>query len=110
MLFRSFLRKNGKTYGGTILSYGLGLYQMDGNSTARFCKDREIDLVGHTGEAFGLLSMLCLRPNTKDGFLYIMNGEAVEEDEDERSSGIFSNNYIWEERLGDAICRHTLNK
>lgn len=102
--------KNGKTYGGTILSYGLGLYQMDGSSTARFCKDREIGLVGHTGEAFGLLSMLCLRPNTKDGFLYIMNGEAVEEDEDERSSGKFSNNYIWEERLGDAICRHTFNK
>jgi CubicO group peptidase (beta-lactamase class C family) len=102
--------KNGKTYGGTILSYGLGIYQMDGDSTARFCKDAEIDLVGHTGEAFGLLSMLCLRPNTKDGYIYIMNGEAVEEDEDERSAGKFSNNYIWEERLGDAICRHAFSK
>ena len=102
--------KNGKTYGGTILSYGLGLYQMDGGSTARFCENKEIDLVGHTGAAFGLLSMLSIRPGTKDGFLYIMNGEAVEEDEDERSFGKFSNNYIWEERLGDAICRHTFSK
>jgi CubicO group peptidase (beta-lactamase class C family) len=102
--------KNGKTYGGIILSYSLGIYQMDGDSTARFCKDAEIDLVGHTGEAFGLLSMLCLRPNTKDGYIYIMNGEAVEEDEDERSAGKFSNNYIWEERLGDAICRHAFSK
>ena len=98
--------KNGNNYGGTILSYGLGIYQMDGKSTARFCKDTEIDLVGHTGEAFGLLSMLAIRPNTKDGFVYIMNGEAIEEDEDARSAGKFSNNYIWEETLGDAICRN----
>jgi len=98
--------KNGATYGGTILSYGLGIYQMDGDSTARFCKDTEIDLAGHTGEAFGLLSMLAIRPNTKDGFVFIMNGEAIEEGEDARSAGKFSNNYIWEERLGDAICRH----
>ena len=98
--------KNGNTYGGTILSYGLGIYQMDGKSTARFCKDTEIDLVGHTGEAFGLLSMLAIRPNTKDGYVYIMNGEAVEEDEDARSAGKFSNNYIWAETLGDAICRN----
>ena len=98
--------KNGNTYGGTILSYGLGIYQMDGKSTARFCKDTEIDLVGHTGEAFGLLSMLAIRPNTKDGFVYIMNGEAIEEGEDARSAGKFSNNYIWEETIGDAICRN----
>ena len=38
----------------------------------------------------------------KDGFVYIMNGEAIEEDEDTRSTGKFSNNYIWEENLGDA--------
>lgn len=98
--------KNGDSYGGTILSYGLGIYQMDGRSTARFCKDKEIDLIGHTGEAFGLLSMLALRPNTKDGFIYIMNGEAIEEDEDKRSAGVFSSNYIWQETIGDAICRN----
>lgn len=39
-------------------------------------------------------------------FEYIMNGEAVEEDEDDRSAGQFSNNYIWEETVGDAICRN----
>lgn len=99
-------KKNGSNYGGTVLSYGLGIYHMDGNSTARFCQDTEIDLAGHTGEAFGLLSMLAIRPGTKDGYLYIMNGEAVEEDEDARSAGKFSNNYIWEETVGDAICRN----
>ena len=50
--------------------------------------------------------MLVICPNTKDGYVYIMNGEAIEEDEDARSAGKFSNNYIWEERVGDAICRH----
>lgn len=99
-------KKNGSSYGGTILSYGLGIYQMDGNTTARFSRDTGIDLAGHTGEAFGLLSMLALRPGTKDGYVYIMNGEAVEEDEDNRSAGQFSNNYIWEETVGDAICRN----
>ncbi len=98
--------KNGSTYGGTILSYGLGMYQMDGNSTARFCRDNDIDLVGHTGEAFGLLSILAIRPNTRDGYIYIMNGEAVEEDEDTRSAGKFSNNYIWHETVGNAICHN----
>lgn len=99
-------KKNGSSYGGTILSYGLGIYQMDGNTTARFSRDTGIDLAGHTGEAFGLLSRLALRPGTKDGYVYIMNGEAVEEDEDDRSAGQFSNNYIWEETVGDAICRN----
>ncbi|HCB92276.1 MAG TPA: hypothetical protein DEP57_00445 [Selenomonas sp.] len=99
-------KRNGCTCDGAILSYGLGLYQIDGSSSARFCRDFEVDLVGHTGEAFGLFSMLCLRPGTKDGFLYIMNGEAVEEDVDPRSKGRFSGNYIWEENLADAVCRN----
>jgi len=96
---------NGSTEGGTLLSYGLGIYRMDGNSTARLCKDREMDFAGHAGEAFGLVSMLCFRPGTRDGFLCVMNGEAVAEDEDERSLGRFSGNYIWEENVADAVCR-----
>lgn len=95
---------NGSTYGGTLLSYGLGLYQIDGSSTARVCKNKEVDLVGHTGEAFGLLSGAFFKPGTKDGFVYIMNGEAVAEDDDPRSAGKFSGNYIWEENIMDAIC------
>ena len=98
--------RNGCTCGGAILSYGLGMYQIDGGSSARLCRDFEVDLVGHTGEAFGLFSMLCLRPGTKDGFLYVMNGEAVEEDVDLRSRGRFSGNYVWEENLADAVCRN----
>ena len=96
-------KKNGRPYGGAILNYGLGTYFIDGKSSARVCREREINLVGHTGAAFGLLSGIFFRPHTKDGFVYMMNGEAIEEDVDPRSFGEFSGNYIWEERLMDAL-------
>ena len=57
------------------------------------------------GEAYGLLSGIFRIPNTKNGFIYISNGEAIAEDDDPRSSGKFSGNYIWEENTIDAICR-----
>jgi D-alanyl-D-alanine carboxypeptidase len=97
--------KNGDTYNGTILSYGLGLYQIDGNSSAKVCRTHDIDLIGHTGEAYGLLSGIFWRPGTKDGFLYIMNGEAAPEDTP-TTSGRFSGNYVWEENVMHAICEY----
>ncbi len=97
---------NGFTYGGSIESYGLGLYQIKGNGTSRAVKDHELDLVGHTGEAYGLLSGVFLIPGTKDGFIYMMNGEAIAEDDDPRSAGRYSGNYVWEENIMDTICRN----
>ena len=101
--------KNGSTAGGTLLSYGLGIVQIEGSSTARVCRAHEVDLVGHNGEAFGLLSGVFFRPGTKDGFVYIMNGEAVAEDDDPRSAGRFSSNYIWEEEIMDALTEALLS-
>ena len=100
--------KNGNNYNGAILSYGLGIYFIDGKSSARVCKNREINFVGHTGEAFGMLSGLFFIPNTKTGFIYMMNGEAIAEDSDPRSFGKFSGNYIWEEKIMNAICENLL--
>ncbi len=101
--------ENGDNYGGSITSYGLGLYQFDGNGTSRLCKDAAMDFVGHTGVAYGLLSMMCFRPGTKDGFVYVMNGLPIDENTDERSFGKFSGNYIWEEKVADPICRIVFN-
>ena len=98
---------NGDTEDGVFQSYGLGLYQIDGSSRGRVCRDIAVDLVGHTGEAFGLLSGLFLRPGTGDGFVYIMNGEGLPEEASE-SWGRFSGNFIWEERIMDALCRAML--
>ena len=102
--------KNGSTAGGTLLSYGLGEVQIAGGSTSRVNRTHEIDLVGHNGEAFGLLSGVFFRPGTKDGFVYIMNGEAVAEDDDPRSAGQFSGNYIWEEEIMDALTEALLSE
>ena len=96
---------NGDTCGGTIRSYGLGIYFIDGKSRARVCKNFAVDLIGHTGAAFGLLSGLFFIPQTKTGFVYMMNGEAVEEDV---ARGIFSDNFIWEEKIMDAVCNFLL--
>ena len=97
--------KNGDTYDGALLAYGLGEYPIYGDSGARVCRDFPIDLVGHTGEAHGLLSGMFFRPGTKDGFVYVLNGLAVELDKDPRCFGQFSGNYIWEEKIMEPICQ-----
>ena len=95
-------KNNGDTYGGVMLSYGLGEYQIDGKSTARLCKNHEINFVGHTGIAFGLLAGMFFRADTKDAYLYVANGHCIAEDDDPRSKGKFSGNYIWEENIFNA--------
>ena len=95
---------NGDTCGQTIFAYGLGEFFVDGSGPARPCREKAVSLWGHTGQAFGLLSGLFVIPGTKSGFAYVMNGEGISE-EDMRSRGSFSTNYIWEERVLDGLCR-----
>ena len=95
---------NGNNYGGAILNYGLGVYSIDGETSARVCKNFVVNLIGHTGVAFGMLAGIFFVPNTKSGFIYMINGTAIDEDTDSRSHGNFSGNYIWEEKIMDAIC------
>lgn len=83
---------NGDTCGGAMMSYGLGVYSGEKN------------FIGHTGVAFGLLGGLFFDPTTRDGFCYMMNGEAIAEDDDPRSLGRANGNYIWEEKIFDAVC------
>ena len=101
---------NGDTCGGALLNYGLGIYSIDGKSSNRVCKNHEINLVGHVGQAFGLLSGLFFIPNTGSGFVYMMNGEALQEDADPRSLGTFGSNYIWEEKIMNALCNFLAEK
>ena len=74
-------------------TYGLGIYLLGDK------------FIGHAGAAFGLLSGVFFVPSTKSGFVYMMNGEALEEEIDPRSHGKFSCNYIWEEKILNAICK-----
>ncbi|MBQ7217279.1 MAG: beta-lactamase family protein [Synergistaceae bacterium] len=94
---------NGDPY-GVMFSYGLGLYQIDGSSKARLCEKYSIDFIGHSGEAYGLISGLYFRPGTQDGVIFMINGTGLEVDVDERSFGRFSSSYIWEEEIMNPIC------
>ncbi|MBQ7703977.1 MAG: beta-lactamase family protein [Selenomonadaceae bacterium] len=96
--------KNGSTCGGVFQSYGLGVYFIDGKSSNRLCKNHEINFVGHSGEAFGMLSGIFFIPKTKTGLIYMINGTPFDVEKDSRSQGIFSDNYIWEEKIIDAVC------
>ncbi|MBQ3450698.1 MAG: serine hydrolase [Selenomonadaceae bacterium] len=95
---------NGDTYGGVMENYGLGTYKIGGASRARLCRNFEVDLIGHSGEAYGLISGLYFIPNTRDGVIFMINGTAIDVD-DERSRGEFSGGYIWEEKVMDPVCR-----
>ena len=95
--------KNGNPY-DVMFYYGLGLYRIDGKSTARLCENYNVDLVGHSGDAYGLISGLYFRPGTKDGVIFMVNGTAVVAGDDARSFGKFSSGYIWEEEIMNPIC------
>ena len=101
--------RNGDTCGGVIRSYCLGVCYINGESRARVCKDFAVDLIGHTGAAFGLLSGLFFMPKTKSGFLYMMNGEAVEEGVNLKSCGTYSDNFAWEERIMNVVCNFLMS-
>ena len=93
-----FDAQNGDTCGGVMLNYGLGEYRIDGKTLARLVKNREINFVGHTGIAFGVIGGMFFRENFKDAIIYVANGHCIDED-DPRAKGIFSANYIWEENI-----------
>ena len=96
---------NGETDNGVMLSYGLGVVGVDGKSSARLCRDKVMNLVGHAGSAFGFLGGLFVTDtDDRRGFAYMLNGEPVQKDIDPRSHGQFSANYIWEEIVSDAVC------
>ena len=97
---------NGDTCGQTLLTYGLGEFFVDGRGPARCCRTKAIDLWGHTGQAFwASYRAFFIRPGTGSGFAYVMNGEALAEDDDPRSAGQFSRNYILGEKVMDGLCR-----
>ena len=89
---------NGDTCGGSFVSYGLGTHSVA-------CRNFSRTFFGHLGDAFGMLSGLFVDPQTKSGFVYMLNGQAIDPDSDPRSKGKFDGLYIWEEKIFNAVCR-----
>lgn len=90
---------NGDTCGGVMENYGLGTYKINGAGKARLCKDFAIDLIGHSGEAFGLIGGLYFVPNSGDGVIFMTNGATLE-------AGEFGAGYLLEELVMNPICRN----
>ena len=97
--------KNGNTYDGVMMNYGLATYELKGGTPASLCKDYKIDLQGHSGEAYGLISGIYFMPGKRDGLLFMINGTAVSV-EDKKALGKFSTGFIWEENVVNPVCKY----
>lgn len=62
-------------------------------------------MVGHTGEAYGMMTGVFLRPGTQDGFIYMLNGTAIDESS-VAAMGKYSGNTIWEEEVMNTVCKN----
>ncbi len=93
-------KTNGDTYGGVMCCFGLGIQNMKNIYKDRFVADRDIEMSGHFGEAYGLLSGMFVDRKNKNGFIYIMNGMGSSENE---NTGTYSGMYRWEELICTAI-------
>ena len=87
---------NGDTCSGTFPTYGLGTHSVA-------CQNFSRTLLGHLGDAFGMLSGIFYVPKTKSGFVYMLNGQAIDPESDSRSKGSFAGLFIWEEKLFNAL-------
>lgn len=96
--------KNGET-SGVMFNYCLGLYRIDGAGRARLCKDKEINFIGHSGEAYGMISGFYFCPEKNFGVIFMANGTAIEPGKDKKSFGKFGNSFIWEEKIMNPVCK-----
>ena len=86
---------NGDTCSGTFPTYGLGTHSVA-------CQNFSRTLLGHLGDAFGMLSGIFFVPKTKSGFVYMLNGQAIDPESDPRAIG--SNGlFLWEEKIFDTL-------
>ena len=95
---------NGDTYGGIFQQFGLSMQrflgrQNDAGGDLPFA-DYQPVLMGHLGEAYGLLSGVLYDPKSKDAYLYIINGTPPELDS---CPGTYSSFYCWEEVVLSAL-------
>ncbi len=91
--------KSGNTYDGFMQSYGLGVHHLLGN-TLSYGSDVPFQtydggLMGHAGDAYGLLSGMYYDPDKQDCFIYLLSGTPKHED----NYGEYSTFYRWEEAI-----------
>jgi hypothetical protein len=87
---------NGDTSGGAFQGFGLGVHRLIPGHTCPIAGLKS-DLIGHYGEAYGLLGGLWVDPQSTKGFAWFVNGTHYEP-EPGRISGI----YLLEEEMMQA--------
>lgn len=99
--------RNGDPYGGLMRAWGLGVHHLTGSAAdAGGSGDRieaarkDLQLWGHMGDAYGLLSAMLFDPARDWGFVFIIGGVGCDP---EAYKGEFSAFYRWEEEIMRAI-------
>ncbi len=95
---------NGDSEYGLMACWGLGLHiitngQYNDGYGDTFLKDRkDLNLVGHYGDAYNMFSLFMVDREGKSGFTYVCNGAACDI-YSEIPYGEYSENWIWEEQI-----------
>lgn len=99
---------NGDIEEDAIESYGLSMQYFSGRGSTKPVPDRpDFDLIGHLGEAYGFIGGVLWQPHTKNGFIFLQNGQATPESQ---NKGRYSRNFRWEENFMNAIIRNVFPK
>lgn len=85
---------NGNNYAGLMQAWGLGTHLFESQLAGLGIINR--NLVGHLGDAYGLLSGLLFDPESEDGLIYIIGGTSCPLEEHPGRHTSFS---AWEEEI-----------
>lgn len=97
---------NGDPYGGLMRAFGLGVHHLTNapadayGASDRLLADASLQLWGHMGDAYGLLSAMWFDPEKDAGFVYVIAGVGRNP---ETYKGAYSAFYRWEEAIQCAI-------
>lgn len=96
--------QNGDNYRGLMRAWGLGVQRTTGGGDVgdsdKIEESGRIQLWGHGGDAYGLLSGMWFDPDSRVGFVYIIGGVGADP---EQYTGRYSSFARWEEQVMTAI-------
>ncbi len=85
---------NGNNYSGLMRAWGLGTHLFEDQLVGLGITNP--NLVGHLGDAYGLLSGLLFDPESGDGLIYIIGGISCALEENRGRHSAFT---AWEEKI-----------
>ena len=96
-------KQNGETDRDLMICYGLGPQILTNTLGDRIFEKSTVPMVGHMGDANGLLSCMMMDFQNKNGFICIMSGVGADPD---KNLGAYSSFYKWEEEIATAVLKN----